>query len=766
MKGILSWERRHYVSRLGIFLIAVTLIAGMSGCGGGGPSGYDLIMAADPAAGGAATDETNGSPYDGGTTISIKADPNPGYEFAGWTALAGGFGDANAEETTFTMPSQDVTVTANFVAAMEMEIRDWYDFHAVRDNPSGNYVLMNDLDSTSAGYAELAGPAANGGKGWQPIGSLDYDTEELVDPFSGSFDGQGYDIRDVFINRPDEYGVALFGTVDVGGIIDNTGVVDCDVTGGGLASGLVGINWGGTVSSCYATGSITGTSDAFVVGGLVGANLGFLSECYAAGTVTGSDYVGGLAGASQGMVSNSYASSTVTGEWYIGGLVGANDGGDISNCYAIGGVIGDFQVGGLVGDNVLEATVSNSYSTGRVYGSDDVGGLVGHKYAEGIVADSFWDTESSGQATSSGGTGKTTVQMWDTATFTDSAWDVVEVAYGERDGAHTWNIVPGETYPFLSWEEPAEVTEIRTWHDLTAIRNNLAGRYVLMNDLDVASAGYEELAGTTANGGKGWEPIGSGEIDLYTGDLGFFDPFSGTFDGQGYEIRDLFIDRPDEEAVGLFGVVAGSVENVGVTNVALTGANGVGGLAGANVGSISSSYSSGSVSGNTGVGGLAGANGFGGMLSHCYSDAGVTGDIGVGGLVGGNAYEGTIGNSYSTGSVDGDEDAGGLVGFNYDSSVSNSYSTGSVTGASYVGGLVGENWGTVSDCFWDTQTSGQTTSDGGIGKTTAGMKSLSTFSDAAWDMTAVADSSTRNDSYIWNIVDGQTYPFLSWQLVS
>ena len=99
MKGILSWKRRHYVSRVGIFLIAVTLIAGMVGCGGGGaPSGYDLIMAADPTAGGAATDETNGSPYAGGTTISIKAEPDPGYEFAGWTAPAGGFGDANARK--------------------------------------------------------------------------------------------------------------------------------------------------------------------------------------------------------------------------------------------------------------------------------------------------------------------------------------------------------------------------------------------------------------------------------------------------------------------------------------------------------------------------------------------------------------------------------------------------------------------------------------------------------------------------------------------
>jgi uncharacterized repeat protein (TIGR02543 family) len=161
MKGILSWKRRHYVSRVGIFLIAVTLIAGMVGCGGGGaPSGYDLIMAADPTAGGAATDETNGSPYEGGTTISIKAEANAGYEFAGWTAPTGEFADANAEETTFTMPAQNVTVSANFA----IPIRDWYDLDAIRDDLSGGYLLMNDLDAATAGYEELAGSTANEGR--------------------------------------------------------------------------------------------------------------------------------------------------------------------------------------------------------------------------------------------------------------------------------------------------------------------------------------------------------------------------------------------------------------------------------------------------------------------------------------------------------------------------------------------------------------------------------------------------------------------------
>ena len=91
------------------------------------------------------------------------------------------------------------------------------------------------------------------------------------------------------------------------------------------------------------------------------------------------------------------------------------------------------------------------------------------------------------------------------------------------------------------------------------------------------------------------------------------------------------------------------------------------------------------------------------------------------------------------------------------------YSTGSVTGGDNVGGLVGWNLGGVSNSFWDIQTSGQTTSDGGTGRITAEMRDTVTFLDPDWNIVAVADSGTRNTGYVWNIVGGQTYPFLSWQ---
>jgi uncharacterized repeat protein (TIGR02543 family) len=75
---------------------------------------YNLTMAADPEEGGTATDLTDESPYAEGIEVSIKAEAAEGYAFVNWTAPAGGFDNASAAETVFTMPAQNVTVTANF----------------------------------------------------------------------------------------------------------------------------------------------------------------------------------------------------------------------------------------------------------------------------------------------------------------------------------------------------------------------------------------------------------------------------------------------------------------------------------------------------------------------------------------------------------------------------------------------------------------------------------------------------------------------------
>jgi hypothetical protein len=285
-----------------------------------------------------------------------------------------------------------------YTRSQNLEIWDWYDLDNVRNNLAGNHTLMNDLDSTTQGYEELAGPTANGGKGWQPIGFHTPHGPVAYEGFVGTFDGQGCDIRDLYINRPDEDCVGLFGEIEEA-VIRDVSVVDVTVIGKEAVGGLMGTNgWDGNVSNCYSTGNITGE-----------------------------DCVGGLVAVNWGTLINSYSNCKVTGVSRVGGLVG---------------ITGPDQI------------VSNSYSTGSVTGVDDVGGLVGSNTvyeSNGIgVSNSFWDTETSGLSTSAGGTGKNTTEMQNIATFSVAGWHIIAVALNETNPTYIWNIVNNVTYPFLS----------------------------------------------------------------------------------------------------------------------------------------------------------------------------------------------------------------------------------------------------------------------------------------------------------------------------
>jgi uncharacterized repeat protein (TIGR02543 family) len=458
------------MARISVFLIVVALIAGMVGCGGGNDVvRYDITISS--ASGGSVTTPGMGTyTYDAGTVINLVATPDIGYQFDGWTGDVSTVADVNAATTNITM-NDDCVITANFVIETPPsvpEIRTWYDLDAIRNNLSGDYILMNNLDSTTPGYEELVSPTANEGKGWEPIGTENY-------PFTGTFNGQGYEIGDLFINRPDEDNVGLYGCFGQGCVIQDISVVNVSVTGNGRVGGLAGTNycgWGGIVSNCYSTGNVTGDWE---VGSLVGYNnVGCtVSNSYSTGSVAG-NYSGGLVGLSNGIVSNSSSACAVSGDYDVGGLVG-NSGGTVSSSYATGSVTGGGWIGGLVGEHcgtvsdsystgsvtgnalvgglaggILGGTVGNCYSTGGVAGNSTVGGLVADSNGD-AVTNSFWDTEASGQATSAGGTGKNTTEMKDITTF--SAWSIIGVANPSlRNLSYIWNIVDDVTYPFLSWQ--------------------------------------------------------------------------------------------------------------------------------------------------------------------------------------------------------------------------------------------------------------------------------------------------------------------------
>jgi hypothetical protein len=132
--------------------------------------------------------------------------------------------------------------------------------------------------------------------------------------------------------------------------------------------------------------------------------------------------------------------ANVIGNRNVGGLTGktTDESSEVMNCYATGTVEGDRYVGGLVGQ-VEQGRVYKCYSAGSVTGNRDVGGLTGYIRVLGNVSRSFWDTQTSGQDTSAGGTGKTTSQMKQMDTFLSSGWDFFA----------TWTICPEINYPTL-----------------------------------------------------------------------------------------------------------------------------------------------------------------------------------------------------------------------------------------------------------------------------------------------------------------------------
>ena len=262
----------------------------------------------------------------------------------------------------------------NGTASNPYQISDVTQLQNMSVNLTANYILINDINASATIYW-------NSGKGFDPIG-------DSSNRFSGSLDGQNYNITDLFINRPSESYVGLIGATK-GATITYVSLIDVKVSGDWDVGGLVGENRYGTVSNCFASGNVSGYFD---VGGLVGDNrYGTVSNCSATGTVSGGyEYIGGLVGENyDGTVSNCFASGTVSGGYFdVGGLMGGNTYGTVSNCSATGNVSGDDYIGGLVGEN-YHGTVSNCYAIGTVSGNEDVGGLVGENRF-GTVSNSYY----------------------------------------------------------------------------------------------------------------------------------------------------------------------------------------------------------------------------------------------------------------------------------------------------------------------------------------------------------------------------------------
>ncbi|MGJ0309895.1 GLUG motif-containing protein [Aliarcobacter cryaerophilus] len=537
-------------------------------------------------------------------------------------------------------------------------VNNVYQLQWINTALNGKYELGSNIDAgaTSAWNSNGSG----GYYGFNPIGNFS-------NKFNGTFDGLGFAISNLYINRPTQYLVGLFGYIN-NATIKNIGLENVNITGDDYTGSLVGYSEGGIISNSYATGTVRGIN---IVGGLVGTEFGsegIIENSYSKVDVianyagAGASRAGGLAGMSIGTIKNSYASGTVTGT--------------IDDSYKSGLVIG-----GIISNSWYDKDVNTANMSDSVKGKTQAEILTAFSGKDGWItgAESF-------EGYGLGVTAPVLPELKTFSTITPTG-TLFEGGYGTSTNPYT----------------------ITNWTQLQNINNTniLTQNYYfnLLNNLSSSTSDYTNLASNTANGNLGWNPIGNNASNK----------FNGTFDGLGNTISDLYIKRPTQSYVGLFGYInsGSTIKNIGLKDLDITGNYHVGGLIGNNYGTISNSYASGTVSGTSSyVGGLVGDN-YAGAISNSYATGTVSGDRYVGGLVGSNG--GTITNSYASGTVSGNDRVGGLVGFNLAETISNSFYDKTL----YIGNGVG----------FGNQT-------GVTGKITAELEDINTFQNAGWSITA------------------------------
>ena len=362
-----------------------------------------------------------------------------------------------------------------------------------------HFLLVNDIDaSEAAGW--------NQGKGFEPIGWRNSHSDR--NPFTGSFDGNGFIISNLTIDRQDEDGVGLFGYVE-DSTIKNVILEDISVKGANYVGGLMGRTRRGNIYKSDAVGMVSG--DSFV-GGLVGLlDQGILQKSFSHSEITGNElFAGGLVGANfYGTVHSSFSTGTVSGTQSAGGLIGYSDGGMVYGSWSSANVTGESQVGGLVGQHILVliepgsgkiekspvhesvemnerknklntsyrkvlsrnmdyfneeisasytfsndysisyGEIASSYATGEVSGAEETGGLAGVNAAR--INSSYWDLETTGQSegvgkgNAGGINGLTTIQM--------NGQDAYLHMY-RFDFDQTWQLTEG--YPVPAWMDPGD----------------------------------------------------------------------------------------------------------------------------------------------------------------------------------------------------------------------------------------------------------------------------------------------------------------------
>lgn len=588
----------------------------------------------------------------------------------------------------------------------------------------------------------------NSGEGFIPIGN------DSVN-FEGTFDGQEYNITNLWINRTAN-NQGLFGYST--GLIENVGIINVSITmgeGSDKIGGLAGYS-AGTINNSYSTGKIEGYN-YYSSGGLVGYLEGNVTNSYSTANVTGYVTVGGLVGWNEGIIDYSFATGFVnstnqnagglvgenyntitnsyaTGEVYsyfdlAGGLVSYSDG-VIDNCSATGNVYSDTgsYIGGLVGEQTNQL-LSNSFATGDVSGQGNVGGFAGSLYG-GNITNSYATGNVNGDYNVGGLIG----QAYGSLNYIDSSYSTGNVngnLLGNGDeigGLIGYTVVSSAESIFILTNSYAlgNVTGDVDVGGLIGFSDNLGSGYLEINECYsegiVNGTGYVGgLIGTTYTSStsiliNNCHSIGNVySTGTYTGGL------VGYSQGEYNVVANSYSESNVTGTENVGGLIGQLDANGNVTGCYAVGnvygsASELGGLIGENYGNVINSFAMGNVYGGVSSASAGGLIGYSeGFISTCYA----TGDVtttsnNMGGLVG--DMNGILENSYATGDISGEGSVGGFVGMSENNAnITNCFAVGSATNtAGNTGGLIGRNEGNITNCYSSGEVDGIGENDGGL----------------------------------------------------
>lgn len=263
---------------------------------------------------------------------------------------------------------------------------------------------------------------------WAPIG-IDYNHQ-----YTGTFNGGGHTITGLTVTGSNEY-AGLFGRIGSGGKVMNVKLEGVQIESDNEMSavgGVVGYSYG-NIENCSVSGSVSSNSTA---GGVVGAQLsGSITGCNTSATVKGVTYAGGIAGYTNGggSLTGCYATGSIsvenntTNAAWAGGVVGSNGSSTLTACYATGSVTssgsGTIYAGGVTGTNDFGTLTACYHANGTIScPGGTTGGVAGRNYKGlmsygGIITACYWG--SNGQIQ---GIGEDQVGTGGTTMVTDGDW--------------------------------------------------------------------------------------------------------------------------------------------------------------------------------------------------------------------------------------------------------------------------------------------------------------------------------------------------------